>query len=359
MNFTSILQPFKIKNVTIPNRVVFPAFQTNFATPDGFVTEPLLRMYKKIAQGGCGLIITGCIAVSDDGAPATNVLKATTDEHIEPLRDLFSIIKQNGAIPGAQLMHAGRQTLSTMTGHPLVAPSPIPCPVMQEMPIELDEAGIARIQDDFVDAAGRLKQAGVELIELHGAFGYLIGGFLSPFSNKRIDKYGMDGTLFLTEIIEKVRQRIGDVAISCRISGDEFVEGGLTLDLTRNIARQLIEAGADIISVSGGTYASMAHMTPTLEMGDGLHVYLAEEIRKSGGLPVMCAGNIKSLKLADKIISEGRSDLVCIGRSQLTDPFFVKKSINGEPINECDDCRSCMFFLNNTPSVSCPQNQEL
>jgi 2,4-dienoyl-CoA reductase-like NADH-dependent reductase (Old Yellow Enzyme family) len=359
MNFTAILQPFRLGHVTISNRIVFPAFQTNFATSDGFVTEPLLRMYGNIARGGCGLIITGCIAVSDDGVPATNVLKATTDEHIEPLRELFSIIRQNGAVPGVQLMHAGRQTLSAITGHPLVASSPIPCPLMQEMPHELDEAGIARIQDDFVDAAGRLKEAGVELIELHGAFGYLIGGFLSPYSNKRKDKYGMDRTLFFTEIIKKVRQRVGDIAISCRISGDEFVEGGLTLDLTRSIARQLMEAGADIISVSGGTYGSIDHMTPTLDMGEGLHVYLAEDIRRSTGVPVMCAGNIRSLELAEEIVSKGRSDLVCIGRSQLADPSFVKKSINGESINACEDSRRCMFFLNNTPSVSCPQNPEL
>jgi len=359
MAFTNISQPFRIRHVTIPNRIVFPAFQTNFATPDGFVTEPLLRMNGKIAQGGCGLIITGGIAVSDDGATATNGLKATTDEHIEPLREMFNIIRQNGAIPGAQLMHAGRQTLSAMTGHPIVAASPIPCPVMQEMPQELDEAGIARIQDDFVDAAGRLKEAGVELIELHGAFGYLIGGFLSPYSNKRNDKYGTDRTLFFTEIIEKVRQRVGDIAISCRISGDEFVEGGLTLDLTRNIALGLVEAGADIISVSGGTYASMNHMNPTLDMGEGLHVHLAEDIRRSIGVPVMCAGNIRSLELAEEIVSEGRSDLVCIGRSQLADPYFIKKSINGEPINECDDCKTCMFFLHGAPSVSCPQNPEL
>ncbi|TFH43395.1 MAG: NADH:flavin oxidoreductase, partial [ANME-2 cluster archaeon] len=285
--------------------------------------------------------------------------KATTDKHIEPLREMFSIIKQNGAIPGAQLMHAGRQTRSAVTGHPIVAPSHIPCFVMQEMPQELDEAGIARIQDDFVDASCRLKEAGVDLIELHGAFGYLIGGFLSPYSNKRKDKYGMDRTLFFTEIIKKVRQRVGDIAISCRISGDEFVEGGLTLDQTRNIARRLMEAGADIISVSGGTYESMDHMTPTLDMGEGLHVYLAEDIRRSAGVPVMCAGNIRSLKLAEEIVSNNRSDLVCIGRSQLADPYFVKKSINVEHINECNDCRSCMFFLHGAPSVSCPQNPEL
>lgn len=359
MRYERVFRPFTIRTVTLPNRIVFPAFQTNFATPEGFVTERLRRMHENVARGGCGTDITGCIAVSDDGVPAAHVLRITTDEHIEPLRELFSIIRQHGCVPGAQLIHAGRQTLSAITGYPLVAPSPLPCPVMQEMPHELDMAGIIRIQDDFVTAADRLKEAGAELIELHGAFGYLIGGFLSPYSNRRNDAYGEDRTLFFTEIIKKVREKVGDIPLSCRISGDEFVAGGLTLSETPSIARRLVEAGADIISVGGGTYASMEHMALTMDMGEGLHVYLASTIRESAEVPVMCAGNIRNLELAEEIVSGQRSDLVCIGRSILADPFFVKKSVNFGPIYECDDCRACLFFLNNTPAVSCPQNPEL
>ncbi len=359
MGLNSVLEPLCINNISLPNCIVFPAFQSNFATPGGFVTEKLMRFYGRLAEGGSGLIITGCMAVSDDGAPHTNVLRVNRDEHTAGLKKLFSLIKKNGAVPGAQLIHAGRQTLSAMTGHRLVAASEIPCPVMKETPEALDGEGIKRIQDDFVKASLRAKKAGAELIELHGAFGYLIGGFLSPYSNKRIDEYGKDRALFFTEIIEKVKKKVGEVPVSCRISANEFVEGGLTLDDTKKIAPRLVEAGADIISVAAGTYPSVAHMAPTKDMGMGVHVPLARGIRNSVKVPVMCAGNITTLEYANSIISEKSSDLVAICRPQVADPFFVKKSINGQPPIECTGCNTCLYFLRGDKFAVCPQNPEL
>lgn len=359
MGKKNILEPLKINNIILPNRIVFPAFQANYATSEGFVTERVLKMYGNIASGGSGLVISGCMGVSDDGIPNTNSLKASDDRHIPGLRELFSLIKKNGSVAGAQLMHAGRQTLSVLTGHPIVAASAIPCPVMKEMPLELDIKGIKRIQDDFIKASVRVKKAGADVIELHGAFGYLIGGFLSPFSNKRNDEYGKDRTLFFTEIIERVKREVGDMPVSCRISGDEFVDGGLTLEHTRKIAPRLVEAGADIISVGAGTYASMKHMVPTKDMGEGLHVNLSKAIRDVVSVPVICSDNIRSLDFADRIISEKKADLVAICRPQVADPLFVKRSINNQPIEECTDCGRCMYFLVGENSVSCPQNKKL
>jgi len=354
-----LLEPLEIKDIILPNRIVFPAFQANYATPEGFVTERLLRMYGKIAEGGSGLVIAGCMAVSDEGAPNTNVIKISNDRHIPGIEELFSLIRNNGSVPGAQLMHAGRQTLSVITGRPLVAPSAIPCPVMKEIPKELDAEGIQRIQEDFVNAAERAKKAGVQLIELHGAFGYLIGGFLSPYSNKRDDEYGRDKSLFFTEIIEKVKGKIRNIPISCRISGDEFVDGGLTLEETRNIARRLEEAGADVISVTAGTYSSMYRMATKMELGEGVHVYLATAIRDAVNVPVICSDNIRHLEYANNIILEKKADLVAICRPQVADPFFIRKSLNNESYNECNDCGNCLFFLVGEKNVSCPRNPEL
>jgi len=359
MNLNNVCEPLDINNITLPNRIVFPAFQTNYATPDGFVTERLMRMYGKLSEGGCGLIITGAMAVSDDGAPNTNALRINHDKHAAGLRKLFSLIQKNGAVPAAQLIHAGRQTLSVMTGHPLVAPSAIPCSVMKETPVELDNSGIERIQDDFVNAAGRVKKAGAELIELHGAFGYLIGAFLSPYSNKRSDEYGSDKALFFTEIIEKVKKKVGDTPVSCRISADEYVDGGLTLNDTIKIAPRLVDAGADVISVGAGTYISMAHMAPTMDMGEGVHVRLAKGIRDVVDVPVICAGNIRNLEFADTIILEKKADLVAICRPQVADPLFVRKSINSQKFIECTECGTCLYFLRGEKSVTCPQNPGL
>jgi len=359
MGLNRVLEPLNIRGITLPNRIVFPAFQTNFAAPDGIVTERLLRMYRKIAEGGSGMVITGCTAVSDDGAPATNVMRIKSEEHIASLKKLFTAIRKNGAVPAVQLMHAGRQTLSAITGHRPVAPSAIPCPVMKETPVELDGNGIERVQDDFTKAAIGAKKAGAELIELHGAFGYLIGGFLSPYSNKRRDRYGKDRTLFFTEIIEKIREKAGDIPLSCRISADEFVDGGLTINETKRIAQRLEEAGADVISIAAGTYASMAHMAPPADMGEGVHVHLAKDIRDAVDIPVIYAGNIWSLEYADRIIMENKADLVAICRSQLADPRFTKKSLNNQPVNKCTGCGTCIYFLRGANSASCPQNPEL
>jgi 2,4-dienoyl-CoA reductase-like NADH-dependent reductase (Old Yellow Enzyme family) len=307
MGLNSVCKPLTINNVTIPNRIVFPAFQTNFATSECLVTERLIRMYEKIAKGGSGLIIMGCIAVSDEGAPNTNALKANHDEHVSGLEQLLSAIKENGAVAAAQLIHAGRQTLSVMTGHPIVAPSPIPCPVMKEKPVELDIKGINRIQDDFVSAASRVKKAGAEIIELHGAFVYLIGGFLSPFSNIRIDEYGRNKALFFKEIIEKVKSRIGDTPIICRIR-------------------------------------------------EGVHVHLAKAIRDVVDVPVICSNNIRSIEYASRILSDRKADLVAICRPQVADPVFVNRSINKKSVRTCTDCGKCLFFLRGERSVSCPLN---
>ena len=359
MGSMNLLEPLDINDIILPNRIVFPALQTNFATPEGFVTERLLQFYSKVAAGGSGLIIAGCMAVSDEGTPNTNAIKTSDDRHIPGLRELFSIIKEKGAIAGAQLIHAGRQTSSSFTGHSLVAPSAIPCPFMKETPAELDKEGIKRIQEDFVSSAVRVKKAGVQLIELHGAFGYLIGGFLSPFSNKRTDEYGMDKALFFTEIIEKVKREIGNIPVSCRISGDEFIAGGLTLEETRKIAPELVEAGADIISVAAGTYLSMDRMVPRMELGQGVHVYLATAIRGMVDVPVICSDNIRTLEYANNIITGKKADLVAICRPQVADPFFVRKSINNQKYNECNDCGNCLFFLKGEKYVSCPRNPEL
>jgi 2,4-dienoyl-CoA reductase-like NADH-dependent reductase (Old Yellow Enzyme family) len=359
MAFKSLLEPLEINGIILPNRVVFPAFQTNFATTDGIITEKLLRFYGKISAGGSGLVIAGAMAVSDEGAPNTNVIKINDDKKIPGLKELFSVIKENGSVAAAQLMHAGRQTLSAFTGHPIVAPSAIPCPVMKEMPVELDIVRIKKIQEDFVKAAVRAKKAGAQCIELHGAFGYLIGGFLSPYSNKRNDEYGRDKTLFFTEIIENIKKRIGNIPVSCRISGDEFIESGLTLKETREFTPKLVEAGADIISVAAGTYSSMHRMATKMELGEGVHVYLATAIRDVVDVPVICSDNIRNLHYANNIISKQKADLLAICRPQVADHYFIKKSLNNQFYNKCKDCGNCLYFLKGENFVSCPQNSEL
>jgi 2,4-dienoyl-CoA reductase-like NADH-dependent reductase (Old Yellow Enzyme family) len=360
----AVFKPLEVRGVTIPNRIVFPAVQTNYATEAGFVTERVMRFYREIARGGAGLTVVGCIAISKDGAGATNVLQLTDERHVEGLTNLFQEVKSYGTITAAQLIHFGRQTLSAITGHPLVAASAIPCPVMQEAPRELSEEEIRRIEDDFARAALRAKTAGADMIEIHAAFGYLLGGFLSSYSNTRADRYGGDlenRTRIVREVIEKVRSAVGAMPIGCRICAEEFVEGGLTLEETKKIAPLLVDAGIDLISVAAGVYQSMNHMVPTKEMGEGVHVPLAAGIKEVVDVPVICAGNILNLQLADALIAEGKADLVALGRAQVADPYLVTKTRNGllDSIVACDGCNEGMYWVRGEPAMSCPKNPNL
>jgi 2,4-dienoyl-CoA reductase-like NADH-dependent reductase (Old Yellow Enzyme family) len=368
--FEKVFMPIKIKGLAIPNRIVFPAVDNDYATDDGFVTERYLRFHSNIAKGGAGLSIVGASAVTENGRGFPNLLNLYDDKFIGGLSKLFSAIKENGSVPAIQLSHAGRQTLGAK--FELVAPSPISATLKWgnftaelEKPRELNENEVVEIEDAFADAAVRVKKAGAELVEIHGCHGYLIQQFLSPFSNKRTDKYG--GTLenrvrFFKNIVTKTREKVGNgFPICCRISAEEYVGGGLTLKDSMEIAPMLVNAGADAISVSAGRYESSEYSSPPIELGECVHVHLAEAIKECVDVPVICVGSILDLASAEKILEEGRADLVAMGRAQIADPQIVKKSKRGdfEYIKKCTRCSGCLFSLFTELGLCCPINKDL
>ncbi|GAF97503.1 unnamed protein product, partial [marine sediment metagenome] len=252
---SKVFEPIKIGNITIPNRIVFPPIGTGYAD-GGFVTQRLIDFHKCVAEGGAGLTIVGTTSVRKDVKIVPNLPMLDDDRYIEGFRQLFETIKQNGSIACIQLFHGGRQMPSKFIGVQPVAPSAIPCPVINETPRELSINEIEELVGCFAEAAYRAKTAGADMIELHGAHGYLICGFLSPFSNKRTDKYGgsiENRTRFIREILEETRKKVGgNYPICCRISADEFVDGGLTIEESKDIAQILVDSSVDVISVSAG-----------------------------------------------------------------------------------------------------------
>lgn len=246
-----------------------------------------------------------------------------------------------------QLHHPGRQTRSTVTGVPPVAPSPIPCPLLRETPKELTAEEIRGLTDYFAQAAQRAKEAGFDAIELHGAHGYLMCQFLSPYSNQRQDDYGGDTAgraRFPLEVIAAVRERVGqDYPIIFRISADEHVAGGLTLDETRPIARMLEGAGVDCLSVSAGNYGSMEWTVQPVLFSRGCLVPLAAAIKKEVRLPVITAGRIIEPRQAEDILQKGEADLVAFGRGLLADPDLPRKAQEGreKDVRKCITCMSC------------------
>jgi len=363
-NLSHLFQPIRIRSLELKNRVVMAPMVTNYATADGAVTQRLIDYLVARAWGGVGLIEVEASYVRPDGRGFVNELGIHKDELIPGLRQLTDLVHQGKAKIALQIFHAGRQTSSQITGVQPIAPSPLADPSTGETPHELTIDEIHEVQDSFVQAARRAKEAGFDAIDVHGAHGYLIAQFLSPFSNRRTDEYGgnLEGRArFAVEIVQKIRQTVGDdYPIFFRISGDEYVPGGLDLPQTKAIARMLERAGVDCISVSAGNYASPGMLIiPTMELERAIFVPLARGIKESVQVPVIAVGRLHDPQIADQVIAEGNADLVAQGRSLLADPGWVEKTQRGEidEIRPCISCNeACANYLLAQQAASCLMN---
>jgi 2,4-dienoyl-CoA reductase-like NADH-dependent reductase (Old Yellow Enzyme family) len=212
LRFGKVMESAQIGRMRLRNRFVMPSMVTNFAAVDGAVTERIMAYHQARAKGGVGLIIVEATYIHPSAKGFRNQLGIYKDELVPGLRKLTDAVHRYGAKIAVQLYHAGRQTTSTVTGMSIVAPSPIPCPIKQEMPKELSIGEIKELAETFGRAARRAKEAGFDAIEIHGAHGYLLNQFLSPYSNKRTDEYG--GTLanrmqFPLEVLRSIRDAVG------------------------------------------------------------------------------------------------------------------------------------------------------
>ncbi len=365
--FPHVFKPLKIKHIVIPNRIVLPPLVTGYSNPDGSIGERQRMFYKAIAKDGVGLVIIGATAVTQDGMLTMGCSRLDKDDHINGLAKLFSTIKAEGSVPGIQLAHAGRQTNTRRTeGLLTIAPSAIACPVNQVMPRELTVKEIENLERAFIQAAERALKAGAEFIEYHAAHGYLINQFLSPFSNHRTDEYG--GSLenrarFALNIIKDSREQLGKTPVlGFRISGDEFVDGGLTLEESKKICQWMAANGADFIDVSAGISAVDWEIR-SKKIEEGTYLEIASAIKKAVDVPVICVGGICSLDSAEKILAEGIADLVAMGRAFIADPELISKTLNGKEssIVECLNCRYCFQTImdDDGNGMECNQNADL
>ena len=227
-----LFAPFTIKTIELKNRIVMPALASFMIGEDGSISDATVEHYRRRAAGGPAMVITEACAVSPEGVVSTHQARIYEDRYIEGLSKLASAIKAEGSVPALQIHHGGRQTSIKVIKRKPLAPSPLPCPAIRGDVEPLSIDGIQQLVKKFGDAAQRAYQAGFELIEIHGAHGYLVNQFLSGFSNIREDAYG--GTVaararFAKEIVREIRGRLGaGFPISFKISAEEYVEGGLT-----------------------------------------------------------------------------------------------------------------------------------
>jgi 2,4-dienoyl-CoA reductase-like NADH-dependent reductase (Old Yellow Enzyme family) len=360
-HFPHLFSPLQIRRKTLRNRMVMPAMATHFADVDGGITPAIASYLAERAAGGFAMVITENLGVHPTGRSTGRMAMIDSDAALPGLEQIATAIKRHGAIAIAQVNHSGRQTSSRVTGQPLLAPSAIPCPLMREVPQELDLAGIAEIQNAFVAAIRRCREAGFDGVEVHAAHGYLAASFLSPYSNHRTDGYGVtpEGRLrFLSEIVRRARAEMGDdFILSVRISVEEFVPNGLTAADAILIGKALQAYGIDMLSLSVGVFESYQQLT--MLSGEPENPWLPTMGTVSAALtiPVVGVGRIRQPDAANAAIADGLVDMVALGRTALTNPDFPD-ALASAPESIESACIGCNLCLGRTaaPEMICPVN---
>jgi mycofactocin system FadH/OYE family oxidoreductase 2 len=365
--FDHLLSPLRVGRLTVPNRVLITAHATNYVDQHGLPDERAIHYYAERARGGVGLMSTGASSVHPSSPTTMGVVNAYDERAVPAWRAIAEAVHDEGGRIMAMLTHMGRVSRSA-DGAPLVAPSPLmDGNYHQATPHQLEVEEIAEIVAAFGGAAARVRASGMDGVELQGAHGYLIAQFMSPHSNRRDDAYGggLDGRLrFCLEVIDAARRGVGpDYTLGIRLSADELVPGGLSLDETREIARRLEATGRlDFLDVSGGTDAdlmSLSQHIPPMYVPPANLVYLAAAIKRVVGLPVFCVGGIRDPLLAERIVAEGRADMVGMTRAHIADPHVVAKLRRGEleDIRRCIGCmQACTEALSRGQAIGCVYN---
>ena len=362
--FKKLFEPGIIGNVRIRNRIINAPMERNYATRDGAVTQRYIDHLVAKAKGGVGLIIVEATYVDPRGKGRVYQLGAYDDQLIPGLKRMVDAVHQYGAKIAPELHFGGRETQPEVTGFQPMAPSPVPCLYLGDaIPREMTIVEIEEMVQKYADAARRSKEAGFDLIELHGAHGYLLAQFLSEYSNKREDEYG--GTFekrmrFPLEVVEAVRNAVGeDYPVAYRLSGDEYIEGGLTLEEIVPFAKRLEEAGVSLIDVSAGLYETAFIISQPMDIPLGCNVHLAEAIKREVNIPVSVAGRINDPVFADNILEESRLDFITLGRALHADPEFPNKAREGktEDICMCMACnQGCIDVLGTMVPIFCAIN---
>jgi len=284
------------------------------------------------------------------------------DRHIAPARRLFDAIRKAGSVPAVQLNHGGRVMSPELAGGTVVGPSALASPAAGIVPHALSLEEVEQIIGQFVHAAEAAKTAGAAMVEFHGAHSFLLNQFMSPASNTRNDKYGgstENRARIVREILERTRPRVGnDFVLGLRMSVDEYVDGGLTVEESRKMVNLFIESGLDIIHVSGGGIDTGPRMIQ--EAAEGNIVKLAGEIKKFVNIPVIAVGGILRLEQAESALKDGLADMVALARALIADPKLVTKSLDGKPetVLECTGCLQC-FMEGERPGMTCSVNENL
>ncbi len=346
--FERIFSPVKIGTLELKNRFVVPPMATTLNHEDGTVSDALIDYWVARAKGGWGLLIVEFAAVDPWGKVGPRHPALWDDKFIPGLRRLTDAVHGYGAKIAVQISHTGRQTFDAIIGVPGAKPvsaSPIPCPLDRALPRELTVAEVYELVEKYGDAALRAQRAGFDAVEVHGAHGYLIAQFMSPYVNKRIDEFGgsfHNRMRFPVEIAGNIRRKLGSsYPLMFRFSGEERIPGGRTVDESRIVARTIVEAGIDCIDVSVGVSGSGQYIIPSAAMAPGFLLSTSEEIKKAVSVPVIAVGRINDPLMAEDAVEGGKADLIAWGRASMADPELPNKVAAGL-LDEIAPCIACV-----------------
>lgn len=337
-----LFSPIKINRVEIKNRIAYPALGLLYSY-DSKLNDRYYHYFREKAQGGAGLITVGPVGVDFLGSGLL-ALSLAKDEAIPDFRKLANIIQSEGAKAWVQLFHAGAYSHPILINNETpIAPSAVFCAYSRVTPREMSLEDIRNVQDSFVKAALRAKEAGFDGVEIIASAGYLITQFLSPIKNLRTDEYGgsfENRIRFARELIEQMRAAVGpDYPVTIRMAGNDFVPGSNTDRETPQIAKVYEAAGVDAINITGGWHESRVPQLP-MELPRSAYAYLALNIKQAVTVPVMASNRIADPDTAERLLKDGYADMVNLGRVLIADPEWPKKAYEGRA-QEIRPCVAC------------------
>lgn len=358
-----LFSPFKIGAIKIKNRFVRAPMYTGLASESGYVTEKMLTRYSRIAKGGTGLVIVEASAVNEYAIASPVQLRIDSDDYVRGLKKLSESIRKNGATPGIQLFHAGRYAL---LGKELLSSSDVPLELIPETyfyPRVMKEEEIEETIIDFINAGKRAVEAGFELIEIHGAGGYLISDFISPRTNKRTDEYGLtiDGRMkFAIDLMKSLKESLNNnIACGFRLMVDELVPGGVVFEDAILLAEELIKNGADYLNPLPGTHESYIKDEISERLKEpGFGLSYSRVLKKIfPDTVIFCNWRINTPEIAENAIRNGDCDAVALARPLLADPDFPSKVERGveDKIIKCTSCYHCYYLALQGAEVKCKQ----
>jgi 2,4-dienoyl-CoA reductase-like NADH-dependent reductase (Old Yellow Enzyme family) len=336
--------PVKIGGVELRNRVVMAPMDRNYCEPDGSVSARYVAYLTERAAGGAALVYPEAAFVRADGRCQAHQMGLHSSEIVDPLARLADAVHQHGALLGVQLNHGGNTSKASISGYEPVAPSAVPCAFAGgHVPAALGIDDIHHLVECYADAAVRSVDAGVDVIMIHAAHGYLVHQFMMPSTNRRVDEYG-DPSRFLRDVIAATRAAVPRSPIVLRVSADDGIPGGLDVDATLAVLHNAGVDAVDCIDVSAGSYEAPDLIIPAGEREVAWLAPTAGRFRVFGKL-VSVAGRIPTLEAAETVLESGSADLVSVARAMHADPMWPLALAQPEAAPRPRPCIACNLCI--------------